>query len=121
MIEAIAAIDHSITLVRRLRDISKNIEAAEFKNLLADLQNELADAKLHIAVLKEQLAAQTEEINALKRAQPAEKEKPIGTLYGCYRSRMMRGCIAPAVTTPEELKPSRIGRTYTSASARCAR
>lgn len=82
--EALAAIDHSISLVRRLREISKNISEAEFKNLLADLSNELADAKLQIAALKEQLAAQAEEIRALRRAAPDAKLKP-SVKWGCYQ------------------------------------
>ena len=38
-----------ISLARRLREISKNIEDAAFKNILADLSLELADAKLAMA------------------------------------------------------------------------
>jgi len=85
MMDVVASINQSITLVGRLREISKNIAEAEFKNLLADLSNELADAKLQIAALKEQLALQAEEIQALKRAAPAAKEKPSGRQWGCYR------------------------------------
>jgi len=84
LIEALAAIDHSISLVRRLRAISKNISQGEFKNLLADLSNELADAKLKIAALKEQLAAQAEEIRALKRTAPDAKLKP-SVRWGRYQ------------------------------------
>lgn len=83
--DAITAINTSITLVTRLRDISQHIDEAEFKNLLADLSLQLADAKLQVAGLKEQLAEQTDEINALKRAAPAAKEKPSGTKWGCYQ------------------------------------
>jgi hypothetical protein len=39
----------AIALAKRLREISSNIEAAEFKNVLADLTSELADAKLEAA------------------------------------------------------------------------
>ena len=83
--DAFAAINTSITLVSRLREISSHINEAEFKNLLADLSIQLADAKLQIAGLKEQLADQVDEIRALKRAAPEGKEKPSGTKWGCYQ------------------------------------
>ena len=85
MMDVVASINHSISLVTRLREIAKNISEAEFKNLLADLSNELADAKLQMAELKQQLAVQAEEIQALKRARPDVKEKPIGRQWGCYK------------------------------------
>ena len=59
--DILATLNHSISLVSRLREISKNLSEAEFKNLLADLSSELADAKIHIAELKTQLAALAEE------------------------------------------------------------
>ena len=59
MIEAMTALDHAISLAKRLREISKNAAEAEFKNVLADLLGELADAKIQIAELKTRLAART--------------------------------------------------------------
>lgn len=47
--DIITTIGTSISLANRLREISKNIENAEFKNLLADLSLELADLKLNLA------------------------------------------------------------------------
>ena len=82
--DIIATINHSISLVGRLREISKNISEAEFKNVLADLSSELADAKLQIAELKSQLAVQAEEIRNLKAAQPKNKQKPT-IQWGCYK------------------------------------
>ena len=49
--DIVASITHSISVVARLHEISKNISEAEFKNLLADLANDLADAKVRIAEL----------------------------------------------------------------------
>jgi hypothetical protein len=83
--DVLSSIDHSITLVRRLREISKNVAEAEFRNLLADLSNDLGDAKLEIAALKQRLADQAEEIAALKAADPAVRQKPSGEKYGCYQ------------------------------------
>lgn len=51
MADIITSVSTAITLATRLREIGKNIEDAEFKNLLADLSLELADAKLKIADL----------------------------------------------------------------------
>jgi hypothetical protein len=83
VMEVLAGIDRSIGLVKQLRDISKNVSEAKFRNLLADLSVELADAKLKIAALKEELAAQADEIRELKRT-PDAKPKPSGTKWGCY-------------------------------------
>jgi len=84
VIDALTAIEQSISLVKRLREISKNISGAEFKNILADLTNELADAKLQIATLKDQLAVQAEQIQSLRMATPGVKEKP-SVKWGCYQ------------------------------------
>jgi len=51
MADMISSIATAFTLATRLKEISKNLEGAEFKNLLADLSIELADAKLKMADL----------------------------------------------------------------------
>ncbi|ASD68501.1 hypothetical protein [Pseudoalteromonas piscicida] len=51
MADILTTVSTAITLATRLREVGKNIEDAEFKNLLADLSLELADAKLKIADL----------------------------------------------------------------------
>jgi hypothetical protein len=51
MADLISSVSTAISLASRLREISKNIEDAEFKNIVADLSLELADAKLTIADL----------------------------------------------------------------------
>jgi hypothetical protein len=84
MIDALVAIDQSISLVRRLRETWKKVGDAEMKNFFADLQNQLADAKLHIASLKEQVAAQAEEIRQLKAVADPTRETPT-KYWGCYR------------------------------------
>jgi len=83
--DIIATIGTSISLAKRLREISKNIEDAEFKNLLADLSSELADLKLEAAALKEHVAELQQENALLKQtAQPAS-EAPVGRKWGCYQ------------------------------------
>ena len=66
--DLITAVSTAITLATRLREISKNIEGAEFKNLLADLSLELADAKLKIADLINENADLREKLNSLTSA-----------------------------------------------------
>jgi hypothetical protein len=83
--DIISTISTSITLAKRLREISKNIEDAEFKNLLADLSNELADMKLEAAALKEQLVALQGENALLKKNMSSSDEAPTGRKYGCYQ------------------------------------
>jgi hypothetical protein len=83
--DIISSVSNSITLVQRLREISKNIAEAEFKNLLADLYGELADVKLEAAALKEKLAAIQKENRLLRQITPPEDEKPVGVKWGCYQ------------------------------------
>ena len=74
-------------MVRRLREISKNVAEAEFKNLLADLSSELADVKIEAAALKEKIATLQEENRVLRTTAPDKEDKPIGTKWGCYQFR----------------------------------
>ena len=55
--EIISTIGNSISLFSRLKDISKNINEAEFKNLLADISNSLADVKLEAVNIKDELVS----------------------------------------------------------------
>ncbi len=80
-----SAISNALTLVQRLREISKNISESEFKNLLADLSSELADVKLEAATLKGKIAVLQEENRLLKDITPDKEDKPIGTKWGCYQ------------------------------------
>ena len=85
MTDPVSAIGLAWSSAKRLREISKNIAEAEFKNALADLIVELADAKVEVAEMKSQLAAQADEIRRLKAADPSEKEVPMGVKFGCYQ------------------------------------
>lgn len=80
--DIISPINNSIQLLSRLREVSKNIQQAELRNLMADLSLELADAKLAAASLKEQVASLMEENQSLKRHK--EPEKLPNIKYGCY-------------------------------------
>lgn len=62
-----------LAITTRLREISKNIENAEFKNLLADLSMELADTKLKLADLIQENLVLKEKINTLSSVSLADK------------------------------------------------
>ncbi len=94
--EIISTIGTSLDIVKRLREISKNIEEAEFKNLLADLSNELADLKLEAVSLKEKLAILQEENALLKKVSSTEEEKPSGVKWGCYQFSSDENLYCPA-------------------------
>ena len=104
--DIITTISTSIALAKRLRDISKNIEDAEFKNLLADLSSELADLKLEAASLKERIAALQEENALLKQTTQPTAEKPIGRKWGCYQFQGDDGLYCPACWDSKRKKSS---------------
>jgi hypothetical protein len=101
--DIISSLNNSISIVSRLREISKNISEAEFKNLLADLSLELADAKLELANLKEELALLKQKNAELERAKPENKQKP--TLqWGCYKFEGEEGLFCTACYDTKGLK-----------------
>lgn len=104
--DIITTISTSITLAKRLREISKDIEDAEFKGLLADLSSELADLKLEAAYLKEQLASLQEENVLLKKTSISADEKPVGRKWGCYRFEGDSGLYCPACWDAKRKKSS---------------
>jgi hypothetical protein len=67
-LDVIASIQNAIEIAGKLHALSKKIENADFKMLLADLSSDLADAKLEAANLKITLAASLEENESLKKS-----------------------------------------------------
>ena len=65
MVDVVASIQHAIEIAGKLRALSKKIEDADFKILVAELSGELADAKLEVADLKIKLAKAIEANQAL--------------------------------------------------------
>jgi len=61
MVDVVQAIQSAIEIVGRLRNLSKKIDEAEFRMLLADLSGDLADAKVEVAALKVEIARLTEQ------------------------------------------------------------
>jgi hypothetical protein len=83
--DIISTLSTAISHAQRLREISKNIENAEFKNLLADLLGELADMKLEIVGFKDKIAQLEAENALLQKTVVPEDEKPAGRQWGCYK------------------------------------
>lgn len=104
MPDIVTAIQSAIDIVGKLRSLSKKIEDAEFKMLLADLSGELADAKLEVANLKvelakakEQLQEKTELLNQKQTGKPTLCEgayqfpdDPGFFCTACYDTKMQR-------------------------------
>lgn len=77
MSDIVTTIQSAIEIVGKLRALSKKIEDADFKMLLADLSGELADAKLEVANLKMELAKTKEQLQEKsERLDQKESEKP---------------------------------------------
>jgi len=83
MPEILSTLSTAISLAVRLREISKNIEDAEFKNLLADLSLELATLKIEMADIQIKSLEKNNEIESLKE-KLKNKEKNIGFLGARY-------------------------------------
>ena len=49
--DLISSVSTAISIAGRLREVGKNVENAEFKNLLADLNLELSESKLKLSGL----------------------------------------------------------------------
>ena len=81
MADLMSTMTTAISLARRLREINKNIEDAEFKNILADLSLELADVKLALADIQVKGIEKDKEIDFLKEKL---KNKTIGFLGARY-------------------------------------
>ena len=80
----ITSINNAITLAQRLREISKNIEDAEFKNVLADLSLEMADTKLALAQVTEENAELKSELIKLKHSRGESSSDLIFKTFAYY-------------------------------------
>lgn len=79
MVDVISTVGNAFNVVKRLKEVGKNIEGAEFSNLLADLSLKLADTKMMIVDLKEEnarLKSQLLESNNIDKNQIPIYEKP---------------------------------------------
>ncbi|WP_326914818.1 hypothetical protein [Sphingopyxis chilensis] len=77
MVDIVAAIQTSIEVVKKLRELSKKVDNAEFKMLLADLSSELGDAKLEAASLKVDLAdLRSKNLELIEKLEARQLGKP---------------------------------------------
>lgn len=88
MAEFLSSVSTAWTFATRLREISKNIENAEFENALANLMSEMSQAKIEAAEAKERIATLLLENRELKdtieRLNSAESDKPT-VVNGLYQ------------------------------------
>ncbi|MEX1014156.1 MAG: hypothetical protein WDZ80_03280 [Candidatus Paceibacterota bacterium] len=107
--DIVSSISHSIQIVKRLREISKNIEVAEFSNLLADLSNELADSKIEVVKLKQEKVKLEEKIQKLETKEDSKKLKK-SIKWGCYQFEGEEGlyCTACFDTKGEKILTTRV-------------
>lgn len=65
--DVVANLSNAIEIAKKLRELSKKIEEADFRMLLAGLTDQLGDAKLQAANLKIELAEALGKISELER------------------------------------------------------
>lgn len=75
----ISTLSTSISLAKRLQEISKNISEAEFHALLAELSDQLSSLKLEASRLKDQIRELKEENNLLKNKEINEEDELLKT------------------------------------------
>ena len=71
----LSSLSTSISLAKRLQEISKNISEAEFHALLAELSDQLSSLKLEASNLKDQIRELKEENNLLKNKEVNEEDE----------------------------------------------
>ena len=74
MADIYTSISTAIDIGKRLKEIAKKIEHAEFSNLLADLNLELAETKVKLSGLAIENAELKEEVYALKKKRLSEDQ-----------------------------------------------
>ncbi|WP_440904797.1 hypothetical protein ACMZOO_00810 [Catenovulum sp. SX2] len=84
MHEFLSSINNAVALTQRLRAISKNIEDAEFKNVLAELSLEIADTKLALAQVTEENAQLKSELTKLKHSRGEIESDLIFKVFAYY-------------------------------------
>jgi rubrerythrin len=95
-VDIVTTLQNAIEIAGKLRALSKKVEDAEFKMLLADLSNELADAKLEVANLKSELAeTRTELLSFQQRQETKDSSKPY-FVEGAYEFDDIEGSFCTA-------------------------
>jgi len=114
MNDVLSSIGHAISLAKRLREISKNIEDAEFKNLLADLNLELSDVKLALANAMEENAHLKMELTRVKHSQANGSGELIFKEFAYYtQSDDGPFCSACYETKKQQIRLSKVSGPFT--------
>lgn len=83
--DLMALLQQALNASNQLRDLSKKLEDADFKMLLAELHEALADAKLESVDLKMKLAESQAQLNTLRlQLDQRAKGKPTFTSESVY-------------------------------------
>lgn len=82
--DVVASIQNAIVIAGKLRALSKKIEDADFKMLLADLSHDLADARLEAANLKLEISKLTEQNGSLQQQLAARSTQKPKVAEGAY-------------------------------------
>jgi hypothetical protein len=96
MVDVVASIQSAIEIVGKLRKLSKTIEDADFKMLLADLSGELADARLEVADLKTKLAEAVEEKQKQRQLIEQRSSQKPDLVDGVYKFKDEEGLFCTA-------------------------
>lgn len=94
--DVVSSVNSAIAIASRLREVAKNINEAEIRNMLADLALELADVKMALAEQKEHMSSLMEENRVLKEAHLNEREEPSEFKFGCYKFEGKEGLYCTA-------------------------
>jgi regulator of replication initiation timing len=84
MVEIVQSIQAGWDIAKKLREYGDKIKDADFKSLLADLQNDLSDARMHAADLKDEIAQLRTENSKLKEELARKVEQPPQIHDGAY-------------------------------------
>ena len=94
--DVVATLQNAIEIAGKLRTLSKKVEDADFKMLVADLSNELADAKLAVANLKSELAYSKTTLLELQQRQEAKDSSRPSVVDGAYEFEGVDGAFCTA-------------------------
>lgn len=101
--DLITSISTAISIAKRLNEIGKNIQDAEFKNLLADLSLELADTKLKLSEVVSENAELKQEISQLKNIVKISVKSWYSRIK-CILLKMEMDLFVQVVMTQKELR-----------------
>ncbi len=89
-VAAIASITKGLEVLKVIRDIDKNFDAASYKGKIAELTTALADAKLALVDARDEAAGKQKEIDRLKEAFRQRSENTV-IVQGCRYEKSADG------------------------------